>query len=1510
MRALKWILGILGGVLGLVTVALVAAFVVFQTGWGHRILRSQIESKMSDTFIGGAKVGAVTGNPLSELVLHDVVINGPDKQPAIVVKQLKVKLPLMPLISHQLRVDEVIADDLDIHVKGDNLSHLTRPGPKSTWSIALPNVEVHRGHVAIERPGEERVDLDSLELAVDARLPFAGPIDASGTLTGTWRQRKAPISVAGLVHVDQQEMTVPSAGVRVGDIDVAVLGARIPKGPFAKAFAGTVAVRAPAAEVHRLVPKLELPDDVALAVNAKPEGRLTYATITAVVGKGEVHGFARADVQAKLASGFLSAGDLDLGRLSRGKISGHGGATVAFDVDGTQHGELPKAHALVTAWSSMAGGTRAVIALDTAGEHARATIGATTGDGVRAGVGAVIRKRGKSIVLERGDVVASTQDVGRATRGKAPVHGVLRASFHASGALAPHPALAVSGEASGRRLEVKDLSADSLRMKIDARGLPSHPVGGGRVELYGLTRGDLELGKLTLAAGNRPDGKLQVSLRSQPKQAPWLIDLDALVTTGETTVVELQRHFVRAGGGAVWRGNTGTITIGPRTVELRGLRSTSGNDHLGLDGSYVRAGRGTGDFAAHLDAGLELANLGKLYKGRVDANVDVKRIGGRFTGAAFASAAGVALSPQSPVTLDGHVAVEARADKVAANIDLATAKAGSAKLAVDIDAPKNIADMRAWKKLDRQALRTVEVALDHIDLEPWTKLLGKPAVQGKVDGKIELTPDAANGNIAIRGVQVKQSQGIGGVDADLKITQEPANILRTTLAAKLIPIRAAVAANDVTKNGAARLTVDASFKAVDHLFDPGAWRKLGANAFHGATIRAERLAFQPGTLELLGVVSPLRGELAAGADIEEGLRAVRFQVNLHRLRGGLFAQPIGATVAGVLDDKSLRTLFDVRAQGITLVHAGSTIPVTLAELRENPKALKTAPISALAQIEQVPAVKLMNVIGTSQITGGTLDGTIKVAGIVAKPTVDAKLVARNVTVPSAGLHPIQMIDELTLAATWDGARGKVAVDGKESGGGTLAVRAEGAPTDLAAATASVRANRLDIAPLVAFMPGPAGGLGGRMDANLTMKGADPKTAELAGTLNLANGRIPIAPAVGTLFQGDVRIKVENRSVGLALTGKLGRGDIKVIASAPLQGFSPRNGKAQITIRKVQLIGTTEPIVSGVIDADIARVGEVWRSNVSIQSLTVKVPKEKGNKLSPAGKPPDLVYGGEKIHHGKNKGKDVPQGIVHEDTGPADLKPPTQVQGTPPARTLTEQPLLVAVIKIANVFVESEEVRGLVGGKLTVSIANDKQVGIVGNLGLSRGVLDLFNRRYQVDKAALHFDGSPDPRLDVRITHDFPEVTTITEVRGRMSKPELVLSSQPPQYSQAELLGFLLGGEPGGDPQNAPSATQRVEGAGASFLANQVGGYVKKALPVDIDVLRYESASSTSSAAVTVGTWLTDTLFLAYRQHLETRPDENSGEGEVEYWIQRRLVLEGVAGDRGVDGVDLLWRRRW
>ncbi len=1516
-RALRWMRNILLGTIGVVGVLLLTVYLVFQTGWGREVLRTQVETRMSSTFIGGATIGRVGGNPLTELQLYDVVINGPDKTPAITVKHLTVKLPLMPLISHQLRVDKVIADELEVFVKRDaqgqvNLANLVKPGPASTWSVKLPNVEVHRGHVHLALGGEP-IDLDNIELYVDAALPFAGPIDAAVSLSADWRQKRTPIDLATSIHIDDEVIAVQTLAAQVADIDVSIMNARMPTGVFMKPFAGVVSVYAPAATVKALAPQISLPGDLGLTVVARPDGRLTHALANGFVGTSTFHVMADADVQAKLAKGVVTGDVLDLDALTAGTLTGRGGAVAAFDVDGNDVAELPTVRAMVTAWgqAGKAPPTHAVIAFESKGDRLHAAVGAASDTGLHASLDAAVRKNGEAITLERGTLIASTTDARRATRGLSPLRGALSANLTAKGSIAPKLDLAIAGHANGRRLRVSDISADAFTFRINAAHVPIKPVGSARLEVSELRRADLELGALTVAAGNRPDGKLQVSLRSKPKQAPWLVDLDALVTMGETIVVDLQRHKVRAAGGSTWQGETGRLTIGPTQVELRGFSSKTTGGAIAADATFVRAGRRAGDLTAKLDAELAMKNLAKAYDGQATAHVDVSRTGGRFAGSVTAKATGIAFDPSSPVLLDADAKITAQAGALLANVELRSAKAGAARLVLDVAAPKDITDARAWSKLHRNAIRTVQLKLDGLDLEQLARAFGLAPMKGRVDGALQLEASTAGGTIKVRGVETRQTKDLGTIEADVKLDQLAIDELKTTVSARLVPLPAAVAAQDVTQGGAARFYADAQFKTPQHLFDMAAWKRLGANAFGGGSIRAERLAFQPGTLERLGIVSDLRGELAVGAELDPGMKAARFSVNLHRLRGGLFAKPIAATVSGVIDDQSSRVIASVHADNITLLRLTTSIPVTLDEIRANPQAARTAPLTGTATIAHVPAVTLMNVLGTSQITGGSLDGTVKVGGTVARPTVDANIVARNVTVPPEATKPTQGIKQLTIAANWDGARATVAIDGEETGGGMLRLRGEGSPAELATVKASIEAHRLDLAPLVAFMPGPAGGIGGRMDAKFTMIGADPTTSDLNGSLHITNGRLPIAPAVGTLFKGDVKIDIRNHALDVALTGKLGRGDVKLQAHAPLQGVTPKNGTLRLTVKKVQLIGTTEPVLSGVITADLARVDEVWQANMRIDRMTVKVPPEKGTKLSPVGAPNDLVYGGEKIHHGVKKGTDAPRGFTKDDgTGPADLESPSQVAGPLPRRKPADAPVAIVKVVVRNVFVESNEVRGIVGGNLRVSIAQNKEVGVTGFISLTRGVLDLFNRRYIVDKANLQFDGSPDPVLDVRIMHDFPEVTMITEVRGRMSKPKLVLSSQPAQYTQAELLGFLLGGEPGGDPENAPSTSERVAGAGASIIGNKVGGYVKGALPVDIDVLRYEAASSSSSAAVTVCTWITDALFLAYRQHLEARPDENSGEGEIEYWIKRRLVLEAVVGDRGVNGLDLLWRRRW
>src|SRR4029078_10904050 len=134
-----------------------------------------------------------------------------------------------------------------------------------------------------------------------------------------------------------------------------------------------------------------------------------------------------------------------------------------------------------------------------------------------------------------------------------------------------------------------------------------------------------------------------------------------------------------------------------------------------------------------------------------------------------------------------------------------------------------------------------------------------------------------------------------------------------------------------------------------------AWKHLGHNAFRGATIRAEKLAFQPGTLERLGIVTALRGEVAAGVDVGEGMHDVRFNANLYNLRGGVLAKPVSVNVVGAIDQQSTRARADVVAEGVTLLHFTSQIPISIDQLRVDPRSAKEAALTGEARINNVPA---------------------------------------------------------------------------------------------------------------------------------------------------------------------------------------------------------------------------------------------------------------------------------------------------------------------------------------------------------------------------------------------------------------------------------------------------------------------------------------------------------------------------------------------------------------------------
>jgi len=1485
-RAWRWTRRILLGLVAFVIVTVAGVTIFAHTDFGRGVIRQQVEGRMNAAFTGGASIGKLEGSPFGTLVVHDVVINGPDRKPMLAIKRLSFELELLPLVSSEARISGLVVEDVEVDLRRDQagqlmIERLLKPAPKSRWSIDLADLAVRRARIAYDS-GTEVMHLDDLDLTGAAQLPYAKPVVASMELHGSWRERAVPVAVEIAVRMDPELMTIPRLAARVGEVHVDGTDLRIvtSNSPM---FGGSLVVRAPRAGVAQLVPELDLPGDLELELEATPvpQDDSTHFELAGTLAGEPVRALFHANLSKRSAAGVISAPALDVTKLSRGKLVVRGGGFVVFDVMQGAPGKLPIGHAMIHA----AGVYRdlpelgVTMSLASDGERVSTRIGATN-PGLTASLEGELRKLGDAITLERASIVASSLDPRRATGGRAPVRGVLRVDLTASGRLSPDPSLAVAGRIEGTQLRLSDVRVGSLKLAIDARRIPARPVGSAVLEVADVQYGDLVLRALKITAADRADGKIQVSMRSTPgkqrpgKQHPWLFEADAVVTPGKIVTVELQRHHVYGGNGADWTGTTGRVTFARTRIELRELKSTSRDGSLALAGVFHHAGRHAGDLTAKLDVtALSLDHVRAGSAGTLDAHVDIERRDGRLGGTALVTGRGLTLRPEIP-TIDVDAKVRATAGRFGVDASAASPVLGTARLALDVAAPADVTDLRAWKRLGRDAIRDGRLALEGLELGKVAELAGIEGYGGRIDGDLRLSPTTIGGLVKVRDLKAPALRGAGRITADLHVTQSAPDELTSTLTARV--------------DGLGELEARARLGMPDHLFDPAAWQQLGRGAFRGGSLRTATIELDPAQLDRFGITTHARGRMTVVAEVSSAAAGAKLTVALRTLRGSPIAQPIEADLLATIDDKGTTTNLVVktrahRRQGkqevpvgpeVRLLEVVGSIPLTIRELA-NPRAALARPLQLTAKLANVPAKHLLAVFGRSEVTGGEIDGTIEIGGTLGSPTALAKLVATNLQVPP-GRRPVKPVKRLVVEASWDGRGGKLVVDGTQDGG-MLRITAQGSPEALADATVTLKATRFELASLLAFVPGPAGGATGQLDADLTLRGLEPRTARLAGELHLERARIPIAPAVGTLRRAKLDVVVDGRQAKVKLEGRLGGGSVKAAGTVMLAGAAPTAGDLTIMLRKVSPIGVVEPDIDADVTMKVRNENDRWIADVIVRNGNVVVPDERREPLKPPGAPADMVF-------------------ITGDRIPA----------RPLKRVLPSYPIIVGHITLEPMQLRSDEVRGVVSGKVTVT-ADGESIGLVGSIDADRGDLELFGRRYQVDRASIRFDGSLDPIIDMKITHDFPDVTTITHVRGRLSKPELIMSSNPGTYSQGQLLGFLLGGEPHGE---AGEVADRATATGASLVANKLTGYLEKALPIDLDVLRYEHSTATTSAALTLGSWITRNLFIAYRQHLDARFDENSGEGAIEYWLSRRLVVEGKVGDRGYNGVDLLWRKRY
>lgn len=1033
-------------------------------------------------------------------------------------------------------------------------------------------------------------------------------------------------------------------------------------------------------------------------------------------------------------------------------------------------------------------------------------------------------------VTRQGEVIELANALVSA-RGKSSMYGAGSVAAKAHGQLSPVVSVAASGTADGTVAydvtRVRDVHA-----RFDAKDLGGVPVVSGTVDA---------------------DGIVYDTVRVPSAQ------LTATATLDDTITVDLGDHHFTTSDGKQWTGRGGRVVVDDKLIDVRDVStSTASSPRAGVNPALSTSGTATASakiarLTDDIDANVKVRNvalamLAPKMRGTMNADAKVAIHNGRYSGKVSLDARGVK-HPDYPA-LDGKATVVLAGRRVQLD-GTAVSSAGTASFNVDLTGPRDITDPLAWQKLDRSSLREAHVRVDNMRGEPV-------GASGTLDGELTFTATQAHGKLTAHGIVTSA----GNIDSTIDVSPGASGTIDLAISGGLAGVKP--------------VAITANVGVPTALFSPDAWVALGYGALRSAEIRSEDIPFDRALLARFGQDQDVSGKASVVATIGPAATTANVTLDVVDLRTPKLRVPVSLHLAGSLDPNGVKSDAHVQIAKLGLDLTASA-PITRDTLLEGDPLAK--PLVAKITVPKLAARDALALAERRDVIGGDVGGTIDVGGKVGDPTFHAAFAAHDLTLtPAVSSKKPPKLEKLEIDARWANGHGEVDLTGTESGGKILKISGRGEPGSRSSVYASIEAAGFDITPVVAFAPGAFGAARGTLDAALSIRGLDPQTGDVRGMLRISEGRLPLAPTIGTLRKADINITIAKQDVKATLSGRIGAGSITGKLTSKLRGGVPSVADFTLELRKLSPIGALQPVIDGDVIGHFDVEGEIVKGKIAIRKGKVFVPPETGNDLLGAGTPTDMLFVGE-------------QPIVKT----------TRRQAT--------KPWLFADIDIGptSVYVDDPNFLfdGTASGQLQLIIGDG--LTLSGAISTERGAVDVLGRRYQLDRAIVDFDGTLDPRLDVRLVHDFKDLTLTVDVIGRASNPIPRLSGDPAKYTQGQLFAFLAGAEPGGD--SGSEAGQAVVGGSLTLFTSRIGRRINKYLPVKLDTLNYEAGTATSSGAVRAGVRLSEKSHILWRQRLEARPDENPGEAVLEYVFRPWALIETTAGERA-GGADLLLRKRW
>lgn len=1477
------------GLLLLSVVAVASLLTLLHTDYGRNLVRERLEKELSAVFVGEVRVGALHGSLLSDFTLADISIEDAQGEMAVVIGRVRVDYSITQLWNKTVLVDSLELEELQVHgvrdVKGTiNLAELiqssdeeedtTDSGP-SPWRVLAPKI-VLRNSSASFREGDQNSEIQefSLEASVTfeqgilkAELETLTALVLPSSLALDPVPRAIPFSLRGSVETGSEGIALQSVEASLGDALLSLPSLLLQNNGQTKADA-TVTI--PASMVRVLDPSTALLADVRLSLHAE---RSHASQPIVLEGEGSL-GDSPLTISASLnpeqesAAVELNAQSLNAQALWKGTALSNLNVALTAAVDG------------VNVETMLAGATVAI-----SGKADKADLGvlnleATLKEGIaevtikspesRQWIDGKAKMRIADLEILNSELHLDHPKVQSLARGYSDARGDLKLAATASG---PLSAIKIEGKIASKRFTAEGNQVRGLVASWKATVGEGNYSGNAKLVAKSIRSGGTGYGSATLNVHTIKPNTFGVHLVSRGPKASHYVNLKSRVAMHEFgTLVDVEQVKL-ASQGLKWSGRGGRITIGSdNDLNFHNIALDSKAGHIKLDGK-VKIDQGL--FKGDIELVAQDVNLGGISKalalqpslrGTGSFRAKLRKAAGKPAfGTVHLEFDGVGSGKEIP-TSSGVVDLRLKHRDLIATANLKTRGVGSIALEAKARGPRNPLAARAWKRLGERALVSAKVKSSALNMAGLSHLSKDLPSSGNVrlDGELGAAGDFAS--LQILSEDVVHPKSVEAVNSNLRITLNGTQVELTgeagidkRLSSKL---RALVALPGplLRPSTMSRLTQDNLLEARIEVKD--------VDLFWWDTILG--LGFEPldSKAEIDLVVA--QGARNAKATIVATQKAVdargKPEVRRSEIIAELEPDSIALSVSGALGEREAARGVIHLDQGFNLFTSG------------DPDALAKTKVQADIEVLGLPLALIQTVLASqetqsSELPSGSLLASAKVSGTLAKPI--AMIDAHTEGGVVAGIEFVDLRAKLRYSEN----HLEASLAGAQKAGGTLHLDSDLRLGELPQASTTLDAKDWDLSFLKSVLPDRS--ISGLLSAEIKVEGPLEKPS-IAGSASIKKGSVHPGAPLYAMRNLDVELKLTPTKITIQGEGNSGRGDLSIRGLVAMKDLLPASMKLDLVLARV-------PVEAGPLSVYInteTRVrgksrGSDWRFDIDIGDTIINVPGKLSREL-------------------------------HPDTLPSDIIFVDSIQAAPPALVAALSASPVSVIDVYVRAPETIEVRGeLVSTVVDVDLHArlDNDLLLEGTVATRGGWIEVFGRRYELRRGDVAFGGSTDPSLDIELTHDFSASTLRVGVTGTGSAPQLELRSDPARYDDAELLSFVLGASPDDDTSKEQSAAERATGVASNYLAGQLQSVVRDVIP--IDVLKLDIADGeAASGKLTVGQWLTDKIFLAYRRRFEAQDLENANEAVMEYRFRKRWLLELSYGDEGTGGADVLWIRRF